>query len=70
MTREPIKTQSAATGSFPKVCSKCAYAHSAAEWYALPYVGTQMLDDTATLELRNCACGSTISIRIGANDAP
>lgn len=30
-------------------------------WVALDLVGVQLVDDELTLELRNCACGSTLA---------
>lgn len=50
--------------TFPKRCTKCAKLHTAAEWRALEYVGIQDIDETEALELRNCQCGSTISVHV------
>lgn len=33
-------------------------------WKGLFYVGIQEVDETYSLELRNCPCGSTIAIRV------
>jgi hypothetical protein len=51
---------------FPKVCRCCGSAHSESQWDDLPVVGR--LDDRddsldgALLELRNCTCGTTLSV--------
>jgi len=36
----------------------CGRTHTRAEWLTLPFVGLSY-----GLELRNCACGSTIAVR-------
>lgn len=36
----------------------------ASGWSALSYVGLWVIGDGETLELRNCACGSTLAIQI------
>ena len=46
----------------PKQCG-CGLSHDAAAWRALPFVGF-MLDEAETIELRNCACGSTLAIEV------
>ncbi len=46
----------------PKSCG-CGRIHDAFAWIALPYVGV-MADDVESLELRNCACGSTLAIAV------
>lgn len=48
-----------------KTC-KCGRAYDADEWRRLAYVGPQ--DDGAggVLELRNCACRSTLGIEVAA----
>jgi hypothetical protein len=45
---------------FPKKCS-CGRTHDAADWTMLHLVGWQTIGDER-LELRNCACGSTLAI--------
>jgi len=45
----------------PIVC-KCGRAHIPIDWVMLDYIGTQPDGDGGLLELRNCLCGSTISI--------
>lgn len=59
-----------APGSFPVVCS-CGRRHNASAWCVLFFVGIQSNADEATgrrysadLELRNCICGSTISVKV------
>lgn len=42
----------------------CGRLYTAEAWQALPYVGVQRLDDEPDLELRNCACGSTLAIPV------
>lgn len=49
-------------GSFPKSCA-CGRQHSASEWARLPYCGEHD-DGEIVLELRNCACGSTIAVEV------
>lgn len=46
-----------------KTCS-CGRSHSLASWRDLPYVGIQRVDGEPDLELRNCACGSTLAIEL------
>lgn len=46
--------------SGPKQCG-CGRAHSVAQWAVLPLCGRQD-DGVDVLELRNCACGSTLAI--------
>ncbi len=41
----------------------CGLAYWLGSWKSLAYVGVQEEDD-ASLELRNCVCGSTIAQRI------
>lgn len=53
---------------FPKACG-CGRKHSRSEWRRLHFVGrtTTPEDDDGpaeTLELRNCPCGSTISVSV------
>jgi len=44
---------------FPRACTCCGLVVlTEAAWDALPLVGVQA-DDSETLELRNCPCGST-----------
>lgn len=47
--------------SWPKVCG-CGRRHSAAGWAGLVRVGEHENVDGDLLELRNCPCGSTLSI--------
>lgn len=44
-----------------KAC-KCGRSYDAAEWAALPYVGRMPLTDETDCDIRNCACGSSISV--------
>ena len=46
-----------------KAC-RCGRAFSPADWAALPIVGDWELDEDVRLELRNCPCGSTISVEL------
>ena len=48
-----------------KTCG-CGRHYSAAEWKHLPYIGRQD-DDVEHVELRNCACGSTIGVVLWTN---
>lgn len=48
-----------------KTCGCCGQKHTAMAWASLPLKGTVVTSDeegTYSLELRNCACGSTIGI--------
>ncbi len=54
-----------------KTCSVCKTTHDAAGWRLLSLVGyydDDALDAdhpaTTTLELRNCACGNTLSVEL------
>lgn len=44
-----------------KKCGVCDREFDAIQWSRLPFVG-EMADDAEVLELRNCPCGTTISI--------
>lgn len=46
-----------------KVCG-CGRPYTRSGWDRLPYVGVQD-DGVERLELRNCACGSTICVVLG-----
>lgn len=47
-----------------KVCS-CGTVYDRAGWEALPYVGVMRFDDGEPgLEMRNCACRSTLAIEV------
>jgi hypothetical protein len=46
-----------------KTCPRCARLYTPERWVQLRFVGEQR-DDTETLELRECACGSSIAIRV------
>jgi hypothetical protein len=45
-----------------KTCDHDALRADAAAWAALPLVGVMRIEGEPTLELRNCPCGSTLSI--------
>ena len=50
-----------------KVCGCCGRAYDAAHWPVLPlvgYVGAASGEETQVLELRNCACGSTLGLDV------
>jgi len=49
------------TTTFPKQCSCCSRTLTHKDWEALPLVGFHE-DPVERLELRNCSCGSTLSI--------
>lgn len=42
----------------------CGRVHNLSGWLALPLVGRQPTVGGQGLELRNCACGSTISVDV------
>jgi hypothetical protein len=46
-----------------KACA-CGLTHSAASWRELPLIGRQD-DGVEVLELRNCACRSTLAVVVG-----
>jgi hypothetical protein len=50
-------------GAF-KACRCCGREYSLSPWRELAYVGIQD-DGVEALELRNCACGSTLAIELG-----
>lgn len=41
----------------------CGANHDPFAWSRLPFVGV-MADEEETIELRNCACGSTLAIEV------
>lgn len=44
-------------------CGKCGRSYSDADWPALAFVGYQLAENPdEILELRNCSCGSTLSV--------
>lgn len=52
-----------------KICSKCGRRLSVADWEALPLLGHQVMppyepenDPGEVLEMRNCNCGSTLTV--------
>lgn len=49
---------------FPKVCG-CGIRHDAESWLTLRLAGVMELDGGRDLELRNCACRSTIAMPLG-----
>jgi hypothetical protein len=52
--------------SWPKTCA-CGHIISEIEWETLRYVGVQKVPPAfgmPDLELRNCVCGSTLSIAV------
>lgn len=50
-----------------KTCG-CGLSYNRAEWDALAYVGTQKTFGAPDLELRNCACMSTLAIELPGRD--
>lgn len=62
-TQESVDVcRTAILGQFPKRC-RCGRAHDESAWKALPLVG-EMGDEVERVELRDCPCGSTITIEI------
>lgn len=53
--------------AWPKACG-CGRSYTEHEWSLLKFVGS-MQDDDPPLELRNCACGSTIAQEIETDAA-
>lgn len=59
-----------AEGTIVKRCS-CGRAYTMPEWYALARVGLQVtMDHGGCLDLRDCACGSSISLPMRLTPAP
>lgn len=51
---------------FPKACG-CGLTHSAEQWAELPLAprgGVYFVDGRPELELRHCACGSTLAVDV------
>lgn len=48
----------------PKACG-CGLEHDYFAWSRLPYLGV-MGDAHEAIELRNCACGSTLAIELNS----
>lgn len=59
----PGQQSATARIDIPKTCG-CGRVHDAAGWAALDLAGSGLMDDGegGFLELRNCACGSTLAI--------
>jgi hypothetical protein len=47
-----------------KACPACQTGYTRVSWEGLPLTGRQSFDDGEVLELRNCACGSTIAVQL------
>lgn len=47
-----------------KICGACGASYSALEWRFLPFVGLQSGRNGEWVELRNCACTSTIALEV------
>lgn len=46
--------------SWPKVCA-CGRSYERLEWLRLPALGVMRIFHDVSLDLRNCACGSTLA---------
>lgn len=46
-----------------KTCA-CGVAYTRALWRALPFVGRMVEPGQSALEMRNCACHSTLAIKV------
>jgi hypothetical protein len=57
----PTKQAPRDDATFPKRC-RCGRQFDRAAWERLTYVG---VDEAFRLELRNCACGSTLAVPMG-----
>ncbi len=62
-----------AEGTFPKPCTKCTRVHHQVNWeLSLKRIGLQpvvagedpVAEPPYTLELRNCQCGTTLSVQL------
>ncbi len=47
-----------------KTCGCCGAKHTPAGWASLKLVGVQRCAGGPDLELRNCACSSTLAIEV------
>lgn len=52
---------------FPKACA-CGRSYSETEWRSLPLVGVQHWEWGEANEMRNCECGSTLSVTLAEGD--
>lgn len=48
-----------------KRCGCCGREYTRVTWDLLPLVGIQVVPGWMDLELRNCACGSTLALERG-----
>jgi hypothetical protein len=46
---------------FPKKCTTCTRIYDSASWTAIALLGYQT-DDFEKMEMRNCACGTTLVV--------
>lgn len=58
-----------APGQFPKRCTCCGLLYTAEQWAALPFPnrspdGVYRSEGVATLEMRDCVCGSTLAVEL------
>lgn len=51
---------------FPKHCHNCGADHDHESWAELPCLGIQDGAGGPDLEVRNCACGSTLMVSVQA----
>lgn len=54
--------------AWPKRC-KCGRSFDALAWAELPYIG-EIPEERAPIEMRNCACGSTIAVELPPSPSP
>ena len=47
---------------WPKCCSVCTTKYAAVDWKVLAYVGDQEDGEGSYLEMRNCACKTTLVV--------
>ena len=59
----PRSSAPATAESIIKVCG-CGRRYTAADWRQLTFCGVIQPEDGAFAELRNCACGSSIAVRV------
>jgi hypothetical protein len=65
VTKTPVAGFVRATENFPKLCG-CGRKYSLQDWVALPHPRSAVwpIDEHEALEMRDCACKSTLAIQL------
>jgi hypothetical protein len=61
-TRRAIRLEMQERAHWPKIC-RCGETWAQEAWAHQPFVGYADGGEDGELELRNCSCGSTLSVR-------